>query len=114
MAFDPLDGSSIVDANFAVGSIFGIWPGDGLLGRRGRDQAAAAYAVYGPRTILVIALPQHGEGEHLSIQLTLCAKLHGNFMSQKSSMIELHYAVRHSSVSVIDATAVRQHNVRLK
>lgn len=27
VAFDPLDGSSIIDTNFAVGTIFGIWPG---------------------------------------------------------------------------------------
>lgn len=38
VAFDPLDGSSIVDANFAVGSIFGVWPGDKLLGRTGKEQ----------------------------------------------------------------------------
>lgn len=38
VAFDPLDGSSIVDANFAVGTIVGVWPGNGLLGRRGREQ----------------------------------------------------------------------------
>ena len=60
VAFDPLDGSSIFDANFAVGSIFGVWPGSELLGRTGGDQAAAAYAVYGPRTTLVIARPAIG------------------------------------------------------
>lgn len=27
VSFDPLDGSSIMDANFAVGTIAGIWPG---------------------------------------------------------------------------------------
>jgi hypothetical protein len=61
VAFDPLDGSSIVGANFSVGSIFGIWPGTGLVGRTGRQQAAAAYAVYGPRTLLVWARPEAGE-----------------------------------------------------
>ena len=63
VAFDPLDGSSIVGANFAVGSIFGIWPGDELIGRRGSEQAAAVYAVYGPRTVLVVAWPHKGEGQ---------------------------------------------------
>jgi fructose-1,6-bisphosphatase len=57
VAFDPLDGSSIFSANFAVGSIFGIWPGSTPLGQTGRDQAAAAYSIYGPRTLLVIAVP---------------------------------------------------------
>ncbi|CAL5221264.1 g3424 [Coccomyxa viridis] len=57
VAFDPLDGSSIVDANFAVGAIFGIWRGAGLLHKTGAEQAAAAYAVYGPRTSVVLARP---------------------------------------------------------
>ena len=57
VAFDPLDGSSIVDANLAVGAIFGIWQGAGLLHRTGAEQAAAAYAVYGPRTSVVLARP---------------------------------------------------------
>ncbi len=38
VAFDPLDGSSIVDTNFTVGTIFGIWPGNKLTGITGRDQ----------------------------------------------------------------------------
>ena len=38
MAFDPLDGSSIVDTNFTVGTIFGVYPGDKFLGKTGRDQ----------------------------------------------------------------------------
>jgi fructose-1,6-bisphosphatase len=32
------DGSSIVDANFAVGTIVGIFPGRGLLHRKGKEQ----------------------------------------------------------------------------
>ena len=54
---DPLDGSSIIDANFSVGSIYGIWPGTRLIGRSGREQVAAAVALYGPRTVLCVALP---------------------------------------------------------
>eukprot|EP00252_Welwitschia_mirabilis_P002264 TRINITY_DN1217_c0_g1_i3.p1 TRINITY_DN1217_c0_g1~~TRINITY_DN1217_c0_g1_i3.p1 ORF type:complete len:422 (-),score=46.31 TRINITY_DN1217_c0_g1_i3:188-1384(-) len=56
VAFDPLDGSSIVDTNFTVGSIFGVWPGDKLTGVSGRDQVAAAMGIYGPRTAYVLAL----------------------------------------------------------
>lgn len=56
MAFDPLDGSSIVDTNFSVGTIFGVWPGDKLTGITGRQQAAAGMGIYGPRTVFCIAL----------------------------------------------------------
>uniref|UniRef100_A0A7S2QZP1 Fructose-bisphosphatase n=1 Tax=Eucampia antarctica TaxID=49252 RepID=A0A7S2QZP1_9STRA len=57
VAFDPLDGSSIIDANFSVGSIYGIWEGNSILGRTGRQQVSSAVALYGPRTTLCIALP---------------------------------------------------------
>ena len=56
VAFDPLDGSSIVDTNFSVGTIFGVWPGDHLTGITGRSQAAAGMGIYGPRTVFCIAL----------------------------------------------------------
>jgi len=57
VGFDPLDGSSIIDANFSVGSIYGIWPGKGICNKTGRDQVASAVALYGPRTTLCIAIP---------------------------------------------------------
>ncbi|KAG6734977.1 hypothetical protein I3842_01G296900 [Carya illinoinensis] len=56
VAFDPLDGSSIVDTNFTVGTIFGVWPGDKLTGVTGRDQVASAMGIYGPRTTYVLAI----------------------------------------------------------
>lgn len=56
VAFDPLDGSSLVDVNFAVGSIFGVYPSGEFIGRSGGDQVAACYAVYGPHTTLVLTV----------------------------------------------------------
>jgi sedoheptulose-bisphosphatase len=55
-SFDPLDGSSLVDVNLAVGTIFGIWKGKGFMGKTGRDLVAAGYAIYGPRTTFIIAI----------------------------------------------------------
>lgn len=54
VAFDPLDGSSLVDVNFAVGSIFGVYPAGDFLGRTGEAQLASGFAVYGPHTTLVL------------------------------------------------------------
>ncbi|CAL8468441.1 g7981 [Coccomyxa elongata] len=68
VAFDPLDGSSIVGANFSVGAIFGVWKGDKLLGRTGEEQAAAAYAVFGSRTSLIVALPDPGATTGKTVQ----------------------------------------------
>jgi sedoheptulose-bisphosphatase len=55
VCFDPLDGSSIVDCNWAVGSIFGVWRSGSVIGRSGRDQVMSAMAIYGPRTTLIVA-----------------------------------------------------------
>mgnify|MGYP001598292247 CR=1 FL=1 len=61
VAYDPLDGSSLIDVNFAMGTIVGIYGTNELLGRTGRDQVAAIYAIYGPRTLLVFST---GKGAH--------------------------------------------------
>ncbi len=51
ICYDPLDGSSLVDVNLSVGSIFGIYKGE----LKGENLVASAYIVYGPRIELVIA-----------------------------------------------------------
>jgi fructose-1,6-bisphosphatase I len=60
VAFDPLDGSSLVDVNLAVGTIVSIYEGDDVL-QRGRNQVAALYVLYGPRTTMVVST---GNGVH--------------------------------------------------
>jgi fructose-1,6-bisphosphatase I len=60
VAYDPLDGSSLVDANLTIGSIFGIWEGDQLIGKKGKEMVAAAYAIYGPRVELIVAIKDKG------------------------------------------------------
>ncbi|MEO0538149.1 MAG: class 1 fructose-bisphosphatase [Cyanobacteria bacterium P01_A01_bin.123] len=70
LLYDPIDGSSNVDINLNVGSIFAIrqQTGDDLdqtgqdLLQNGRDQQlAAGYILYGPSTILVYSI---GRGVH--------------------------------------------------
>ena len=69
LAFDPLDGSSNMDVNVAVGSIFSILrapnpnadaaAGDFL--QPGHTQVCAGYTIYGPSTMLVLTV---GTGVH--------------------------------------------------
>lgn len=57
VCWDPLDGSSIVDNNWAVGTMVGVWPkSTGLIGATGRDQVTSLVALYGPRTTVLVAL----------------------------------------------------------
>jgi fructose-1,6-bisphosphatase I len=67
LLFDPLDGSSNIDVNVSIGTIFsvlrkvtntrGVSEEDFL--QPGKQQAAAGYCVYGPQTTLVLTV---GEG----------------------------------------------------
>ncbi|MCK5294862.1 MAG: class 1 fructose-bisphosphatase [Arcobacteraceae bacterium] len=51
IAYDPLDGSSLVDVNLSVGSIYGIYENDFT----GANIVASVYVVFGPRVEMVIA-----------------------------------------------------------
>jgi len=54
VAFDPLDGSSNIDVNVSIGTIFSIHEGSVL--KPGKELLAAGYAIYGPSTMLVLSL----------------------------------------------------------
>jgi fructose-1,6-bisphosphatase len=61
--FDPLDGSSNIDVNVSVGTIFAIYEANQERSpeltdylQPGRKQIAAGYAIYGPATMLVFSL----------------------------------------------------------
>lgn len=57
LCWDPLDGSSIIDNNWAVGTLVGIWDRrTGLIGAKGRDQLSSMVVQYGPRTTALLAL----------------------------------------------------------
>jgi fructose-1,6-bisphosphatase I len=68
LVFDPLDGSSNIDANVNIGTIFGIYrrrnqraTDDGTLSdllQPGRKMICAGYIVYGPSTMLVYTFGQ--------------------------------------------------------
>jgi len=72
LAVDPLDGSSNIDTNVSVGTIFSLLPFDQSANttplksflRPGRDQLAAGFFIYGPQTALVLTV---GEGAHLYV-----------------------------------------------
>ncbi len=77
LAFDPLDGSSNIDVNVAVGSIFSILraarPGTDAAAadflQPGAQQVCAGYAIYGPSTMLVLTVGRGVHGFTLEPQL---------------------------------------------
>lgn len=87
IAFDPLDGSSNIDVNISVGTIFsvhkkldGVPAGDERqFFQPGRDQALAGYILYGSSTMLVFSW---GDGVH---EFTLDMDL-GEFLLSNNSL----------------------------
>ncbi len=69
LLFDPLDGSSNIDVNVSVGTIFSVLrcpegvgaPCDDHFLQPGTAQVAAGYCIYGPSTTLVLTI---GHGTH--------------------------------------------------
>lgn len=56
VAFDPLDGSSIIAPNWTVGTILGIWSGSSALhASPSQNQIASILGIYGPRTTALVA-----------------------------------------------------------
>src|SRR5690554_1671202 len=87
LVFDPLDGSSNIDVNVSIGTIFSVLrcpegvtdpSADDFL-QPGTRQVAAGYTVYGPSTILVLTL---GDGVH---QFTLDREI-GSFVLTQSNL----------------------------
>jgi fructose-1,6-bisphosphatase I len=70
VAVDPLDGSSNIDTNVSVGTIFSVLPmrcgscqpTAKCFVQKGKQQLAAGYVIYGPQTALVLTL---GAGTHI-------------------------------------------------
>ena len=79
VALDPLDGSSNIETNVSIGTIFSLLPAphdsssteQAAFLRPGREQVAAGYVIYGPQTVLAITL---GAGTDLFTLDPACGK----------------------------------------
>jgi fructose-1,6-bisphosphatase I len=80
LVFDPLDGSSNIDVNVSVGTIFSVLRcpdrngATGDLGEEaflqpGTEQVCAGYAIYGPQTMLLLTLGNGVKGFTLDREL---------------------------------------------
>ena len=80
LVFDPLDGSSNIDVNVSVGTIFSVLRcperngqsgdlGEDAFLQPGTEQVAAGYAIYGPQTMLILTLGNGVKGFTLDREL---------------------------------------------
>jgi fructose-1,6-bisphosphatase I len=104
LIYDPLDGSSNIDVNVSIGTIFSIHRRMSTTGaatindclQLGRKQVAAGYVIYGPSTMLVYC---SGQGVH---GFTLDPAI-GEFLLHKSNIQtparSMYYSVNESNYS---------------
>lgn len=93
LAIDPLDGSSNIDVNVSIGTIFSLLPATGAPGidpaafflQPGSNQLAAGFFIYGPQLVLVLTL---GLGTHAFV-----------FSPELNTFVQTH-----ESVSVAERT----------
>ena len=72
VTFDPLDGSSIIDTNCSVGSIFAIWKRnpnqESLDGYTGKEIVGSALSTYGSRTSILVFNSINESVDELTLQ----------------------------------------------
>ena len=85
IAYDPLDGSSLVDVNLSVGSIYGIYKNE----FNGQNLVASVYVVFGPRVEMVVTIDdvkmyrlRHGKFEFIQ---NIVLKQKGNLKAPGST-----------------------------
>jgi len=67
VTFDPIDGSTVIDSNFSIASVFAIWRTKDINGLTGKDLAGAAVAIYGSRTTIILYNTQNNRVEELTL-----------------------------------------------
>ena len=103
--FDPLDGSSNIDANVSIGTIFSIYKriskkGPGTFEdclQCGHKQVAAGYCVYGSSTIMVYTAGRGVHGFTLDPSLGEFILSHENIQTPKKSKI---YSINEGNYSI--------------
>jgi len=97
LVFDPLDGSSNIDVNVSVGTIFSVLrcPSEYLsqneslneqaFQQPGTQQVAAGYAIYGPQTMLILTLGNGVMGFTLDRELGSFVLTHDNISVPEST-----------------------------
>jgi fructose-1,6-bisphosphatase len=89
VTYDPLDGSSIIDTNFAIGCIFSIWKTHphNLIGAKLRDQVNAVVCIFGPRTTAVYYNPSEDK-------------------VQEVTAVEDHWIISHDHLTITQKTNI--------
>lgn len=105
VAYDPLDGSSLMDSDLSVGSIFGIYEGEFAASKI----IASAYALYGPRLEMVVCV-NGNLPLHLRYNPSTTARINFNNFDFEIKNFELLGALKLNKKGRLNATGGTQKN----
>tara|TARA_B100001250_G_scaffold391294_1_gene392011 strand:- start:751 stop:1683 length:933 start_codon:yes stop_codon:yes gene_type:complete len=105
VAMDPLDGSSNIDVNIPVGSIFSVLENNqnGFL-QKGESQQLACYVIYGTTTIMVFSLDNAVFGFTLNTNLKEYILTHSNIKTPNTGSI---FSINEGNYNSIDKQIVK-------
>jgi fructose-1,6-bisphosphatase I len=101
--FDPLDGSSNIDVNVSIGTIFSVFKRVSKIGepatiddflQKGEKQVAAGYIIYGSSTIMVYATRRGVNGFTLDPSIGEFSLSHSNIKCPETGKL---YSVNHGN-----------------
>ena len=95
--FDPLDGSSNVDTNVSIGTIFSIYKNSDNKLQPGRNQVAAGYALYGSSVMFVYTVHDKVDGFTLDPAIGSYLLSHPNIKIPESGKL---YSTSESRISI--------------
>jgi fructose-1,6-bisphosphatase I len=107
--FDPLDGSSNIDVNVSIGTIFSIYRRKSPVGtkatledmmQRGEDQIAAGYVLYGSSTMLVYTTGKGVNGFTLDPSIGEFCLSHPDMQMPETGRI---YAMNEGNINICEA-----------
>jgi fructose-1,6-bisphosphatase I len=115
VAFDPLDGSSNIDANVTIGSIFGIWKkkGDKVektdMLQTGEELIASGYCVYGSSTQMITCIDKIVNGYTLDPSLGEFILTHPNIRIPETNPI---YSINEGNSALWDQQISNYVNIK--
>ena len=108
--FDPLDGSSNIDTNCPIGTIFSIYHKSGGLLQKGKDQVAAGYVIYGSSVMFVYSAGESVNGFTLDPAVGTFLLSHPNMQIPETGNI---YSINEAYESLYDE-GVKKYLTHLK
>ena len=108
VAFDPLDGSSNIDVNVSIGTIFNVFERTSPVGaisandflRKGDEQLMAGYVIYGSSTMLILTMGNGVQGFTLDPESNEFGLSHPNIKTTETGRI---YSLNEGNAHSFDA-----------